>query len=108
MLSGRNVISAMALTPFATSRGTEPAMDSTVLTDTPSDVALAKLVEGNAGHAKGEYSEFEIVGAGNRIRTRGPLITNQVLYQLSYAGTGRFLRVSERHVKPAFDKLATG
>jgi hypothetical protein len=26
------------------------------------------------------------VGAGNRIRTRDPLITNQVLYQLSYAG----------------------
>ena len=27
-----------------------------------------------------------IDGAGNRIRTRDPLITNQVLYQLSYAG----------------------
>jgi hypothetical protein len=27
-------------------------------------------------------------GAGNRTRTRDPLITNQVLYQLSYAGTG--------------------
>ena len=25
-------------------------------------------------------------GAGSRIRTRDPLITNQVLYQLSYAG----------------------
>src|SRR5690606_9278360 len=25
-------------------------------------------------------------GAGNRIRTRDPLITNQVLYQLSYTG----------------------
>ncbi len=27
-------------------------------------------------------------GAGNRVRTRDPLITNQVLYQLSYTGTG--------------------
>jgi hypothetical protein len=27
-------------------------------------------------------------GAGNRNRTRDPLITNQVLYQLSYTGTG--------------------
>ena len=25
-------------------------------------------------------------GAGNRVRTRDPLITNQVLYQLSYTG----------------------
>lgn len=35
-----------------------------------------------------------IDGAGYRIRTRGPLITNQVLYQLSYKGnncpTSRF------------------
>jgi hypothetical protein len=27
-------------------------------------------------------------GAGSRVRTRDPLITNQVLYQLSYTGTG--------------------
>jgi hypothetical protein len=27
-------------------------------------------------------------GAGSRIRTRDPLITNQVLYQLSYTGQG--------------------
>ncbi len=26
------------------------------------------------------------IGAGSRIRTRDPLITNQVLYQLSYTG----------------------
>ena len=31
-------------------------------------------------HSKG-------TGAGDRIRTRDPLITNQLLYQLSYAGT---------------------
>ena len=29
---------------------------------------------------------FEKTGAGSRIRTRDPLITNQMLYQLSYAG----------------------
>ena len=28
-----------------------------------------------------------ISGAGSRVRTRDPLITNQVLYQLSYTGT---------------------
>lgn len=27
-----------------------------------------------------------LTGAGNRVRTRDPLITNQVLYQLSYTG----------------------
>ena len=30
---------------------------------------------------------LEISGAGSRVRTRDPLITNQVLYQLSYTGT---------------------
>jgi hypothetical protein len=30
----------------------------------------------------------DLTGAGNRVRTRDPLITNQVLYQLSYTGTG--------------------
>ena len=29
----------------------------------------------------------KINGAGRETRTPGPLITNQVLYQLSYAGT---------------------
>lgn len=32
-------------------------------------------------------SEFCMYGAGERIRTPGPLITNQLLYQLSYAGS---------------------
>ena len=27
-----------------------------------------------------------LAGAGSRVRTRDPLITNQVLYQLSYTG----------------------
>ncbi len=30
---------------------------------------------------------LEFCGAGSRVRTRDPLITNQVLYQLSYTGT---------------------
>lgn len=33
-------------------------------------------------------------GAGNRIRTRDPLITNQALYQLSYTGIGGPLSTS--------------
>lgn len=32
---------------------------------------------------------MELSGAGSRIRTRDRLITNQMLYQLSYTGTGR-------------------
>ena len=32
-------------------------------------------------------SDKERSGAGSRIRTRDPLITNQMLYQLSYTGT---------------------
>ena len=30
----------------------------------------------------------QMYGAGGRIRTRDLLITNQLLYQLSYAGSG--------------------
>ena len=33
------------------------------------------------------FSDFNgLDGAGNKVRTRDPLITNQVLYQLSYTG----------------------
>jgi hypothetical protein len=32
---------------------------------------------------------LRIFGAGSRVRTRDPLITNQVLYQLSYTGMRR-------------------
>jgi hypothetical protein len=42
-------------------------------------------------HSYGRYghdlASWGITGAGNRVRTRDPLITNQVLYQLSYTGT---------------------
>ena len=31
----------------------------------------------------------EDAGAGTRIRTTDPLITNEMLYQLSYTGSGR-------------------
>ena len=37
---------------------------------------------------KGPARRDDDSGAGSRIRTRDPLITNQVLYQLSYAGAG--------------------
>lgn len=37
-------------------------------------------------------------GAGGRIRTDGPLITSEVLYQLSYSG--RVLMVGEAAVTP--------
>ena len=34
---------------------------------------------------KASIQTLENIGAGSRVRTRDPLITNQVLYQLSYA-----------------------
>ena len=33
--------------------------------------------------------DIEETGAGSRIRTRDPEITNHVLYQLSYTGAGK-------------------
>ena len=41
----------------------------------------------------------EVHGAGSRVRTRDPLITNQVLYQLSYTGTGAALALRDRFGK---------
>ncbi len=38
-------------------------------------------------------------GAPGRVRTRDPLITNQVLYQLSYKGNGRCLGANRFAVK---------
>jgi hypothetical protein len=38
-------------------------------------------------------------GAPGRIRTRDPLITNQVLYQLSYKGTSRRVTTTTAAVK---------
>ena len=40
-----------------------------------------------------------IDGAPDRIRTRDPLITNQVLYQLSYKGSGDADSISTASVK---------
>ena len=37
---------------------------------------------------------LEIFGAGSRVRTRDPLITNQVLYQLSYTGSSADLALA--------------
>ena len=39
-------------------------------------------------------------GAGDGIRTRDLLITNQLLYQLSYAGTAITVMDNRRGVKP--------
>ena len=41
-------------------------------------------------------------GAGNRIRTRDPLITNQVLYQLSYTGIGKAFSIGLPWAATAF------
>ena len=38
------------------------------------------------GHAKAGLQNANIHGASGGTRTPGPLITNQLLYQLSYAG----------------------
>jgi hypothetical protein len=43
-------------------------------------------------------------GADGRIRTADQLITNQLLYQLSYIGT--FLSLEEPPVKPNFDRFS--
>ncbi len=55
------------------------------------------------GHASGRLmSRFEVFfrldGAGTRNRTQDLLITNQLLYQLSYAGTamGRIISLYQR------------
>ena len=40
--------------------------------------------------------EVVIDGAGTRIRTADLMITNQLLYQLSYAGTGVIINTSRR------------
>ena len=37
---------------------------------------------------------LEKSGAGSRVRTRDPLITNQVLYQLSYTGIGKAFSIA--------------
>ena len=41
----------------------------------------------------------EMEGAGSRIRTDDLLITNQLLYQLSYAGAGRLKGYKRYNVK---------
>jgi hypothetical protein len=44
-----------------------------------------------------------ISGAGSRVRTRDPLITNQVLYQLSYTGIGMAFSIGLPQAATAFD-----
>jgi hypothetical protein len=54
---------------------------------------------------------IESIGAGSRNRTRDPLITNQVLYQLSYAGASRILAecgvklLRRHHLQPRYEPL---
>jgi hypothetical protein len=50
---------------------------------------LPQFTSGNdvSFYSDPKYS-FELNGAGTKIRTRDLLITNQLLYQLSYTGTG--------------------
>ena len=43
---------------------------------------------GKTGYLFPTIEVIEIIGAGDRSRTRDLLITNQLLYQLSYAGFG--------------------
>ena len=38
--------------------------------------------------------KFLLTGADTKIRTRDLLITNQLLYQLSYAGTGAIIEIA--------------
>ena len=47
-------------------------------------------------------------GAGSRIRTDDLLITNQLLYQLSYAGTDAAHITAPRRRKQAVDSLRRG
>lgn len=67
MLSRRHLLSALALSPLTGEFVARPAFAaSSAITETPPDVALQKLVEGNARHAKGEYSADN----GTRLRDR--------------------------------------
>ena len=50
--------------------------------------ALAFRAAGGAAQAGSELDQIEWGGAGNRIRTYDPRITNALLYQLSYPGAG--------------------
>jgi hypothetical protein len=44
---------------------------------------------------------FCFIGADTKSRTRDLLITNQLLYQLSYAGAGAIIETGGRGSKPA-------
>ena len=54
----------------------------------------------------GKRIEFWKNGAPGRIRTRDPLITNQVLYQLSYKGSGAVLKGKSICGKAKFRAMA--
>jgi len=56
MLTRRDMISAMALSPLAGGLAASQAMAAATVTETSAEVALQKLIAGNERHAKGEYS----------------------------------------------------
>lgn len=54
------------------------------------EIARAKFPQGDLGES-GDYARsHKNIGAGKRSRTSDLLITNQLLYQLSYAGPAVF------------------
>lgn len=57
----------------------------------------------DCGNSVRKLDLLRICGAGNRIRTRDPLITNQVLYQLSYTGIGMAFSIGLPRAATAFD-----
>lgn len=56
MLTRRNLLTGLTLTSMGAALFDRPALASGTVTETSPDAAMAKLVEGNARHARGEYS----------------------------------------------------
>jgi len=66
MLTRRNLLTGMAVAPLVGAPGFRSAFASGTVSETSPDVAMAKLIAGNARHAKGEYSADN----GNLLRDR--------------------------------------
>jgi hypothetical protein len=60
---------------------------------------MAAIFFGDAGRPSISYSQqFDFIGAARGIRTPDPIITNDVLYQLSYCGRAAPERRSSRRL----------
>jgi hypothetical protein len=59
-----------------------------------------------SNHSKRQANLLILNGAPIRIRTRDPLITNQVLYQLSYKGSALQIAPLARACKPQISRVA--